>query len=416
MKRLLVVAVLIPSVAHADVAADVARVRSGWIEATQSTGADVAQIEIEQHAVFLFAQSVQSVLLHKPGCGRLVLIGPMGLSFDAQIADAEPSFRTSFAGLVDAGPLCVGAHGTQIRIGAPAGRGSVEVVFGRGATSAADVYAMLGRPRPRAPNLGSAPSPPATQGGGHERFVARHRRAGAVRFDQRVAVGDEPAFRLPLEPGCYLAEVAAQGPRTGARYDLDAEARALGESLPKSDEDDSSADSDDDNTRVLAIDRSSAAQASLEFCVVNPSDVEIRVRGSAGAAQTRLSIAAFSFQLEVPRQLGAAVKAAVERAWRARGGTLAAPSLRHAEFFAAGVVRRRFSRRPGSCHIAFATALDGTPRTLSLGVGNHRDEVRQSDVAASVAFCMGNDGSFDVEVESRGSVPGLGFLLYEVRP
>lgn len=410
MRAALALLVLGPAVARADVAGDVERVTTGWV---QARGA--AQIEIEQHALFLFPQGVQTTLLQKPVCGRLVLIGPMGLSFDAQIAGADPAFRTSFAGILDAGPICVGPEGTQIRVGAPAGRGTVEVVFGRGATAAIDVYAMLGRPKPRDPSLGSSPSPPPTVAGGHERFVARQKRSGAIRFDQRLASGDEPVFRLPLEPGCYAGEVAAEGPRTGARYDLDAEVRAIGEA-PLEDAEEPRAEGDDDSTRVLALDRSSAAEAALDFCVVNPTEVEVRVRGTSGARRTRLSLAAFPFRLEVPRQLGGFAKNAVERAFRERGGSMAAPRLRDAEFFAAGLVRRRFVRPAGSCHVAFAMALDGTPRNLSLAVGIHRDEVRQTDVAASVAFCMGSSESIDVEVESRGSVPGIGFLLYEVMP
>lgn len=398
----------VPAVARADVAADVLRVSSGWASARGA-----APIETEQHALFLFPQGVQTAQLRTPACGRLVLIGPMGLSFDVQVSGPVPLFRTSFAGIVDAGSLCVGAEGTQVRVGAPAGRGTIEVVFGRGATAAIDVYAMLGRPRPHDPSLGSSPSPPPSLPGGHDRFRARHQRAGAVRYDQRLANGDEPVFRLPLEPGCYAGEVAAEGVRGGARYDLDAEVRAIGESAAESQ---AAAAGADDSTRVLAIDRSSAAEAALVFCVVNPSDVEVRVRGSSGARQTRLSLAQFPFRLEVPRQLGAFAKNAVERAFHARGGSMVAPALREAEFFAAGLVRRRFLRPAGSCHVAFAMALDGAPRNLSIAIGSHRDEVRQSEVAASVAFCMGSAASFDVEVDSRGSVPGIGFLLYEVAP
>lgn len=397
------------------------RVTSGW------TDARGARIEVEEHAVFLFPQAVQTVQLQKPGCGRLVLIGPMGLSFDAQIASADPEYRSSFAGVLDIGPFCVGKEGAPIRVGAPAGRGTLEVVFGRGATSAVDIFAMLGRPRPAGPNLGAPPSPPAAVTGGHERFAAQRQREGAGRITRLIATGDEPVFHAALGAGCHVAEVAAEGARAGARYDLDAEVRVAADevdgsasggasrSLDGTEADDAArGGSDAEGERVLAADRSSAAEASLEFCLAAPRTVEVRARGAAVARETRLSIASFPFRLEVPPNLGASAKNAVERAFRIRGGSMVAPVLRDAELFGTGLVRRHFVGRAGSCHVAFAMALDGAPRNLSLAIGAHRDEVRQHDVAATVAFCTGISGSFDVEVESRGSVPGIAFLLYEV--
>lgn len=389
--------VITPQLAQADVADDVRRIATGW------TDARADRVDVEEHALFLFPQSVQTLELSKPGCGRLVLIGPMGLSFDAQISGAEPEIRSSFAGVLDAGAFCVGSTKTMIRVAAPAGRGTVEVVFGRGATSAIDLYGMLGRPRPAGPNLGAPPLPPSAAAGGHERFAAQRTREGATRVLRRVQAGDEPVFRVPLEAGCHVAEVAAEGLRARMRYDLDAEARVV-------------AAEPDEEERVVALDRSSAAEAALDFCLAAPAEVEVRVRGAAVALETRLSIATFPFRLEVPSELGASAKNAVERAFRVRGGSMASPRLREAELFAVGVVRRRVMQRAGSCLVAFATALDGAARGVVLTVAGHRDEIRQGDVAATVAFCTGSERAFDVEVESRGALPGAAFLLYEVGP
>jgi len=207
---------------------------------------------------------------------------------------------------------------------------------------------------------------------------------------------------LALAAGCHRFELFGSEPRQNARkrHDLDAEIR------------------DDASDAPIARDRSEAADARLEACVGEPTDVHLVFSGAGATAAVVMIHASWSLPEKLPFAWGPPARARMAEAIIARH---VLPPVQPAVFLTQGPTGNTpfvTGIEPGACYMAIAAVAQGIPRGIGLravvGAREVTDDRGPGDQAALVAFCAGGGDRVRLEIEARGPGIAWGLALFRV--
>lgn len=237
------------------------------------------------------------------------------------------------------------------------------------------------------------------------RVDRRSKEGGAERVLQvamRASANGGGTFAARLSEGCHTLDVLADVPPSPQRgTDVDAEARA------------------GEGGRLLGRDRGEAPDAHLDFCLGEPTEVEVAFLGASGAVDVTLVDARWPLPPGIPTEWGP----------EARGDIAAALRRRHAPQLPAepivtvmgvqGETLVPFAVEPGECYIAVAALMRGEARSVRLAVeiGDRapRDEIGADRAeAAQVAFCATTEDRAALRVAARGAQPWWLGLVWRV--
>jgi hypothetical protein len=225
--------------------------------------------------------------------------------------------------------------------------------------------------------------------------------ARVTRASMRSSITGAGEFDLELPAGCHRLELMAEIPAVVPRRatDIDAQARLQ-------------------EGRLLARDRADVPDARLDFCLGEPTLVEVPFTGASGAVSVALANAMWPIPTQVPAVWGA----------RARAGLASALLRRHApdpreppilsSLGVQGVTQIPIQVEPGRCYLAAAALIRGDARVIRLlsRVGDrasHDDGADRADGVA-LAFCAEAEDTALLEVDVRGNSPWWALTLWPV--
>jgi hypothetical protein len=205
---------------------------------------------------------------------------------------------------------------------------------------------------------------------------------------------------LRIAEGCHRIEILAEVPQVVPRRatDVDAEAR------------------DSETGRPLARDRADAPDARMDFCVGEPTTVDVPFVGAAGAVTVMVSDARWPIPKMVPTYWGARARGGLAMALRRRG----APNPREQAIFESigvqGETAVPIEVEPGRCYLAAMGLLRGEARGMRLSAELSgrmlRDESADRSEGAAVAFCSETETSAVMRVDARGNSPWWVLLVW----
>ena len=361
------------------------------------------------------------------GCVSVALIGARGTSFHARAADVEENDDAA----VDHGSRVQSVAGALLleRCGAPlprivvtsdSGRGAIETVIGWSPVALPPLKTVLpertGGPVPQAPETGDlpAPPPPAARADVAE---ARSRRDGSTtlaRETWQAGQDGSGTAKITLEAGCHRIEVFAGDPKAvvtpqgpagkqarRARIDVDAELR------------------DEVDDRLLARDRSDAADASLEACVGETTRASVVFAGALPGAPVVGAHASWPIPEKLPPAWGNEARARMAAVLLARH---VGNPVRDAVSLAqggSGTTLVPIAIEPGGCYLAVAAVVQGTARGIGLralvGARDSTDDRGASDNAGVVAFCAGARKTAQIEIDARGTSLAWALALFRTQ-
>lgn len=405
------------SSAEIDSARDVAsRVQDQW----RAAGAEVATLP----ARFLFDD--QSIIVPLPAappgapCTRVGLVGSRGLGFRAKLSDAsndplapEATGRAvSSAGVMELERCDPRRPVRYIVISSDSGRGALEIVVAHARAGLPSLGSVApertGGPLPKMPDAGALP-PLVPEGKRADAAEARATRDGAQVLARRTFQASDDGSgenEIDLEPGCHRIEIFGRDPRTDRsprrfRLDLDAELR------------------DPDGDRVLARDRTEAADAHLETCVGRPTRVSLVFVGAVPRSDVTVSTARWPLPNRLPALWGPLTRAKMARAMLTRHVAIPADDPIFLGQGASGTTTFPLPVEIGGCYVAVVGLARGSARTLALrahvGTRASSDERGASEEAALTAFCVKPHERARVEVHLRGSAVAFGLAVYRVK-
>ena len=419
-----VLLVVRPGAAHADLLEVAGRARAEW----RNAGATL----VDTRPRFLFEGDTVTIRIPpRPGsarCTTIGFIGARGVSFHAQIvqgkgdkSDASGDLigkSSSMAGLLEL-VRCSGAPVERVTLTGDAGRGALEVVVARSKAPLPSLRTVFpertGGVLPPTQEPGTFPPLPPV---GKRVDVAEARakadggtiqkRAGWESADDGSGVGE-----IELDAGCHRIELFAAEPPRGAqssswerrsgrrfRFDLDAELR----------------DGDDD--QLLARDRTDTADARLDACVGGPTLGNVVFVGAGPRALIVAMHASWPIPSGLPRLWGPEARAKMAAALLARRLTPKEGDAVLVVQGAAGITPVPVELEAGACYIAVAAVAFGNARGIGLraiiGGIESADERGHDDNSGVVAFCTHDRTRGRLEVEARGIRMAWGLALYRV--
>jgi hypothetical protein len=402
-------AALLPGLARAEVRELADRLAEAW----KASGQAVLRVP----ARFIYEdETVTMSLPPAPGkCIAVAIIGPRGLSFHARTGsgteddplDDSIERGSSIAGAMEIG-RCGSADFSRLRLTSDAGRGAVEVVVASGDKLAPALKSVIPEragsiPIPSLEPGGPPPLAPPPKRADAADARARAERAVLVARDAFAAGDDGTGTQsLALAAGCHRFELFGNDARVNARkrLDLDAELR------------------EDTSDAPLARDRSEAADARLETCVGEPTDVHLVVSGAGPQGTVLVVHASWPIPEKLPFAWGPPARARMAEGLIARhvlAPTQPAVLLLQGATGNTGWVQ---SIEPGGCYMAIAAVAQGIPRGIGLravlGAREVTDDRGPTDQSALVAFCAAGRDSVRFEIEARGPGISWGLALFRV--
>ncbi|MDI1432738.1 hypothetical protein [Polyangium sorediatum] len=421
----LVAATLVSTNAHADLAEDADRLAGTWKDRGAETSR-LAPLFLDHGRNKRFVVPQDSADEELPGCTTVVLLGAPSADFavlTASEADLPPlpagllphghpaldpedrgtKSSLGVVSLVRCGPRRKDLASLVVSMRSP--RGAIEILVARSPAPLGDLRDALperafGLVAPR-----GNPGRPIEPGPLAERTVRAEERArseGADRFTRVPMVASVEGageYQLRLGEGCHRLQVMAAVPSTFPHRatDVDAEAR-------------------DDAGRMLARDRSEAADARLDFCLGEATRVTVPFAGAAGMVPMMVIDSVWPIPRVIPNYWGARTRAGFAFALRRRN----APEPTAAPVFeslgVAGPTMVPVTLEPGRCYLAALAVARGESRGLRLAatVGDRymRDEVVDRPEGAVLAFCAESEESARIDVEARGSGVWWTFALF----
>lgn len=227
------------------------------------------------------------------------------------------------------------------------------------------------------------------------RVDRRSREAGAervARVAMRASAAGGGTFVVKLGEGCHTLDVLADVPPSPQRgTDVDAEARA------------------GEGGRLLGRDRGEAPDAHLDFCLGEPTEVEVGFIGASGAVDVSLVDAVWSLPPGIPSGWGPEVRGDIAAALRRRHAPGLPPEPIATVMGVQGETLVPIAVEPGECYVAVAALVRGEGRAMRLAVeiGDRapRDEIVDRAEAAQVAFCATTEDRAALRVGARGAQP-----------
>jgi len=194
-----------------------------------------------------------------------------------------------------------------------------------------------------------------------------------VRVTTRATERGRGSMLLRLSGGCHRLVVIAERQRDDQRLDVDADVRHRGKK------------------RAIALDRSHAPDARLDFCIGERGSVELRFTGVDAPASVVVLDAHWPPVDVIPEHWGSSARASVGWALHRRHAPqMTRPPLR--EFMGSGgVTFMPIAVEPGSCYMAAFGVVRGdvSAARISAEVGGkiHYDDATDVTRAAAVTFC-----------------------------
>jgi hypothetical protein len=352
-------------------------------------------------------------------CTTVALLGGRGVSFHTKVAGVDddplsddPSARaSSVAGVLEIGGCGPAALPLErLRVTSDAGRGAIETVVARSARPPAAIRTVLpersGGMLPPPPDAGTTPTlPPAERRADLAEGRAKREGASALpRASWGASTDGSGDVKLALQGGCHRIEVFAVDSRSARsshrrRLDVDAEIR-------------------DDDEDLLARDRTDNADARLELCVGETTDVTVIFAGAPSKSAVTVTHAWWPIPAHVPSLWGAEPRARMARAFLSR--KVSSPLDEPVALYdgLAGSTPVPIAIERGACYLAVAAITNGHARGLGLRVTvaarEERDERASDDSAALVAFCARDNDRARLDVEARGASITWGLALFRL--
>jgi hypothetical protein len=300
----------------------------------------------------------------------------------------------------------------RIVVTVDSGRGAVETVVARSAKGVKPLRDIL-------PERAGNTSPPAAEPGSLPLLLLPARRAeqaeAIARRDGATAIGratwearaDGTGSGTDLlGPGCHVLQLFAPDPRTVAppgrgKLDLDAEMR------------DASGD------RVLARDRSDAADARLSVCLGEDTPVEVGFVGSPPRAPVLVAHWSWPLPAHLPTAWGSEAMGRMAHLLLTRHvGPLVHEPVALVQG-GSGATPVAFAVEPGACYVALLAVTQGSARVVTLrarvGGTESLDDRGPDENGAVVAFCAGPREAAFMEVDAHGTpLLGWGLAVYRV--
>ncbi len=239
-----------------------------------------------------------------------------------------------------------------------------------------------------------------------QRADKRAREAGAAQVF-KVAMNASPVgtgqFVVKLSEGCHTLDVVADVPSGPARpTDVDAEAQVT------------------EGGRALARDRGEATDAHLDFCVGEPTQVDVSFIGAAGPVPVTLVDAFWPLPAGIPTEWGPLARGDVAAALRRRHAPALPPEPIETIMGVQGETLAPFAVEPGQCYLAVVALVRGEARALKAAVeiGDRapHDEIADRPEAAQISFCATTEDRAALRIEARGPQPWWVALLWRVTP
>jgi hypothetical protein len=237
-----------------------------------------------------------------------------------------------------------------------------------------------------------------------QRVDKRSREAGAAQV-LKVAMTASPMgtgqFVAKLAEGCHTLDVVADVPEGPARAtDVDAEAHVT------------------EGGRMLARDRGEATDARLDFCVGEPTQVDVSFIGAAGPVSVTLVDALWPLPAGIPTEWGPQARGDVATALRRRHAPPLPPEPIDTIMGVQGETLAPFAVEPGQCYLAVVALVRGDARALKAAVeiGDRapHDEIADRPEAAQISFCATIEDRAALRIEARGPQPWWVALLWRV--
>jgi hypothetical protein len=204
---------------------------------------------------------------------------------------------------------------------------------------------------------------------------------------------------VQLEEGCHRIDLLAD--LAGRRaVDLDADLR------------------DAESDRVLARDRSDAADVRFDVCVGSAGAADLLFAGAPGPVALLMIDRRTPIPPGVPNHWGPRARAGLARAlWRRTMPTVQQPPF--AEWLGvAGLTAWSPTVEPGFCYVAALATTRGEPRSVTLSANVDGTSVYDAntgrDDSAAIAFCAASEAQPRVEVEVRGNAVAWAASLWQV--
>lgn len=241
-----------------------------------------------------------------------------------------------------------------------------------------------------------------------ERLARAEKRARAdgarhvERLFSRASLMGAGEFLLRLPEGCHRLEVMAEVPNFIPRRatDVDAEARLA------------------DGGALLARDRADSPDARLDFCLGEPSAVEVPFVGAAGPVSVFISDASWPIPDTIPSYWGPRARAAFAYAVRRRNAPVPAGPPVMESLGVQGETLVAAEVFPGRCYLAVVGLVRGEARGLRLSVDLsgrvYKDETRDRIDGVAVAFCAENESSVPLRVSARGNSSWWALSLWQM--
>lgn len=285
----------------------------------------------------------------------------------------------------------------RVTVETTAARATVEIVVARSAFALGELGDVM-------PERAAGPIAPRGDPGGPiepgpiadrlSRAEKRARGEGAAfvtRTPIRASDAGTGEFSLRVGDGCHRVEVMADVPATFPHRatDVDAEAHER------------------DTGRVLARDRADIPDARLDFCVGEPTFVDVPFAGASGAVRVTLSDARWPLSQHLPARFGARARAGFASALMRRNAQAPREDPIAETLGVNGLTEVPIEVEPGRCYLAAMALIRGDARAMRLSarVGDRapHDDVIDKPESASIAFCAEVETSVLLDVDARGN-------------
>ncbi|HKQ71953.1 MAG TPA: hypothetical protein VJT73_21560 [Polyangiaceae bacterium] len=390
-----------PRYAAADLGADADRLAERWSKS--GVRAERLPPVFLEHGRAKLVRLPESAFGPEAGCTTVAFLTSRSTDFAVKIEPLVSAKHHASSGKVErsvAGSVVVSECGSsraalmRLVVEVRVARAAVETVMALGDGPAPPVADML-------PERASGPSAPLADPGPRsqtEPLMARvkhaelrARNAGAERVQlQSFRAEPDGSGRevIRLEEGCHRLEIFAD--LVGRRpFDVDAELR------------------DTSTERLMARDRSDAADARLETCAGSSMTGDLLYAGAPGPASVLMLDTMFALPRGVPTIWGARVRAGLSGALHRRKLPITDGEPIEQRLGASGVTSFPIPVEPGACYVAALATLRGDPRSITLSA---RLDTRVAFDASSgltdgaaVAFCSAGADKARLEVEVRGN-------------
>lgn len=397
MRSWLVLALLLVAFeARADLLADGAKLEATW----RQSGVQTARTT----TVFLMGGESRSVTIPRAAsaatCTTIVALAERHIEFSltevpAATLGAKPKAAQKSSAGVARIDSCGKVTPARVVVTMTSTRGTIDVFVARDARPPPEVELTLPKRAvgPVAPRGDpGVPLPVASVADRKERSERGARLDGArtvVRVATRASSSGTGAMLLKLSDGCHRLVVIAERERDDQRLDVDADVRHHG------------------RDSAIALDRSHAPDARLDFCIGEDATVELRFAGVDAPAPVVVLDAHWPALAAIPAHWGPSARAALGWAiHRRRSPTLTGPPQQ--DFIGSGgVTFMPVAVEPQTCYLAAFGVVRGdvSAARISAEVGGrvHYDDATDTTRGAAVTFCSGAErhALLKLDVRSR---------------